>query len=168
MEMQLRPRLLAAAGGILLLGATGTADGGLVTTTAGIAGGELTMRQPGAVVLEAGGPDQAASGDLGTVVVVDARGSGAGWRLRIAAAGDGAGELSVTGVRVEPRAGRAPTNRIGYPIQVRFGADEPVDLYSAAPGSGMGTFALTARVVARVPAGAVRRATVTLDLAAGP
>src|SRR5207244_8598636 len=122
-----------------------------------------------AVVLAADGPDGLVAGDLGTAVVVDARGSGAGWRLRIAAAGLESGELSVTDVRVEPLSGRPPANRVGYPVRVPFGRAEPVDLFSAAPGSGMGTFALTPRVVARLPASEpARHATVILDLAAGP
>src|SRR5438067_9268213 len=106
--MLVRPRLIAVVGGTLLLGAAGIADGGLVTTTAGVAGGELTLRHPGAVTLETDALGEQVAGELGTTVIVDARGSGAGWRLRIAAAGVESGELSVTDVRVEPLAGRPP------------------------------------------------------------
>ena len=166
--MVVHRRLLAAVAA-LLLGGAGLAEAGLVTTTAGVAGGELTLRHPGAVTLEADALGERIAGELGTAVIVDARGTGTGWRLRIAATGLESGELSVTGVRVEPLAGRPPTNRVDYPVQVPFGAAKPVDLFSAAPGSGMGTFALTPRVVARLASGAPRRhATVILDLAAGP
>jgi hypothetical protein len=161
-------RRLVVIGG-LLLGTIGLAEGGLVTTTAGIASGELTLRRPDVVALPADPSGLEAVGELGTAVVVDARGSGAGWRLRIAATGVESGELSVTGVRVEALAGRPPANRVAYPVRVAFGAAEPVELFSAAPGSGMGTFALTPRAVARAPVdGGARHATVTLDLAAGP
>src|SRR5262245_22156334 len=119
--MLLRPYLLAAAAGLALLGAAGVAEGGAATTTAGVVGGELTLDQPVAVVLAAERPGDPVVGDLGTAVVVDARGSGAGWRLRVAATGPEAGELSVTEVRLESLAGRPPLNRIAYPLRVPFG-----------------------------------------------
>src|SRR5262245_47433395 len=126
--MSLSWRRLATGLAAALLVGVGVADAGLITTTAGLAAGELALRQPPPVVLTAEGPGAPVVGDLGRAVVVDARGSGAGWRLRIAATGPADGELSVTAVRVESLAGRPPVNRVDYPVRVPFGQAEPVDL----------------------------------------
>ena len=56
----------------------------------------------------------------------------------------------------------------GWPVTTTDLA-EPADLLSAAPRSGVGTFALTPRVVAPAPAaGRPQHATVTLHRVAGP
>jgi hypothetical protein len=172
--------LRGVVGGVLLAGMAGVAQAAAVTTTLGVVGGPLRLEWPGATLLRAELDERGdAVAELGTALVIDARGSGAGWRLRIAASAleaigggstDGA-ELSVTDVRVETRAGRPPSSAISYPLRVPLGESRPVDLFNAAPGTGMGTVALTPRVTLRVPGGSqggAYQASLTVDVAAGP
>lgn len=168
-------RFLAAA--VLLLATASAADAGTITTTAGVAAGPLTLSYPERVTLVAAVESGAriVSGELGTATVVDARGSGEGWRLRIAA-GELRGptgaidqaQLSIVSVAVTPGSGRAPINRVRYPVAVPFGAPGTVDFFSAASGSGMGTVHLTPRVALELPPGGPFEGTLTVDVAAGP
>src|SRR5437660_722925 len=86
-------------GGVLLAGAAGAGEASVVTTTLGVVAGPLTLAWPTDSRLRADLDERGmAAGELGTALVVDARGTGEGWRLRIAASRlEAPGGLAVEG-----------------------------------------------------------------------
>lgn len=116
-----------------------------------IAGGGLTVASPAVRVIGQDPIQLEVSTD-----VTDARGTGAGWFLSLAAGapdGSGAQSLIVTGVRSACEPGSActlPDSNIAYPLPVSVnGARSWVD--AAAPSSGLG--AQTVDVFITVPPG---------------
>jgi hypothetical protein len=179
-----RKLLLAlGASGILLIGTVGTSLAGNVTTTGGVRSGPLTLTTTPTVSLSTtlDGSDLLVSGSLGASTVVDATGSGAGWRLTIAgttfksAAGKTlpADALTITGVTVVKNSGKSPTNTTSYPVTVPMAATAPaaVKFAAAAADSGMGRFTVTPAIALEVPADAYAgdyASTLTISIVSGP
>jgi hypothetical protein len=120
-----------------------------------IAGGGLSVTAPPDIVL----PPVTLRGDAvtveapaGTLRVVDARGSGAGWTL-VADAGrpeDARGHEMTADLVLVPAADVLPTGvRVGAVAPLAGG---PRAIAEALPGAGSGTVTLTPRVRLRVPA----------------
>jgi hypothetical protein len=166
-----------------LIGARPALAGESTIVSAGIQAGPLAVSvgQPrlAAGAIAADGLQEIA-GDLGLARVVDARGSGGGWSLRVTAAVEAApgapalpsDALTILAVEVSPEAGSAPLNAIRYPLPVPLaGSAAPTHFFSAAPGTGMGTVAVRPEVRLRLPAAAPEgayRAQVTIGVVAGP
>src|SRR5919201_2411733 len=77
--------LALVASGALLAASVGPSLAGVVTTTAGITGGSVTITTPGTVNLSAtlSGDDQVVAGTLGSSRVKDASGLGQGWQVQV-------------------------------------------------------------------------------------
>ena len=182
--MSLRKNLLAAAASAALVVATvGEAVAGNVTTTGGVKAGPLTLTNAPTLSLSTtlDGSNLVVTGSLGESTVIDATGSGAGWRLTIAGTTfkNAAGKtlpsdaLTITGVTVVKNSGKAPTNTTSYPVTVPTAASAPaaVKFASAAADSGMGKFTITPAIALAVPADAYAgdyASTLTISIVAGP
>ena len=182
--MTLRRNLLAAAAtAVLLLGTVGEAVAGNVTTTGGVKAGPLTLTNAPTMSLTTtlDGSDLVVTGSLGDSTVIDATGSGAGWRLTIAgttfknAAGKAlpSDALTISGVTVVKNSGKAPTNTTSYPVTVPTADSAPpaVKFAAAAADSGMGKFTVTPSIALAVPADAYAGdygSTLTISIVAGP
>lgn len=132
---------------------------------------------PGRLSLGTGAPADVHSPRSDTTVlsvplrVTDARGTGEGWHVTVAQETLGADALPVSVVGASERclAGSctAPVNVVAYPSELSPGGPA-ADVFSARPGSGQGSFAITPRL--RVASGASRAADIalTFTVASGP
>lgn len=157
--------------------ATLNVGGGTLTETA------LSTGPSASVTLD--GTDQTATYSMG-ITVRDARGTRAGWNLQITSTqfstgGQNAAALpadasTATGVTVACIAGASccdPTNSIAYPLTIPAGptVPNPVKLFNAAAGTGLGRFTVTPKVQIAVPATTLagsHTSTVTLSIVSGP
>jgi hypothetical protein len=182
--VKLRRRLFAVgAAAFILIASVGDAVAGNVTTTGGVKAGPLTLTTAPSVSMTTtlDGSDLIVTGNLGESTVVDATGSGAGWRLTIAgstfknAAGKAlpADALTISGVTVVKNSGKSPTNTTSYPVTVPTADTAPpaVKFAGAAADSGMGKFTVTPAIALAVPADAYAgdyASTLTISIVSGP
>lgn len=150
------------------LTATGTVNG-----TAGIS---LNLPANPSFTNTLDGTDQTAS-FAPVLGVVDARGSGAGWNLTVAATtfSDGAGHSlaagTITGVSAACKAGSsctAATNSISYPLTISATAAK---VFNAALNTGLGKVDVTPTFSVSIPGNSYAgtyTSTVTLATATGP
>ena len=176
--MQIRRLAVLAVAAAALAAATVAAASTLTTTATvtGTAGISLNLPANPSITDTLSGSDQTVtySPVLG---VVDARGTGAGWNVTIAATtfSDGAGHSlaagSVTGVTSVCHTGStctAPTNSIGYPLTLSTTAAK---VFNAAANTGLGAVDVTPTVSVAIPGNAYAAtytSTVTLAAATGP
>lgn len=172
---------LAAA---LALGFVVPALADTVTGSATITGGQLTEVASGGPTFSAtlDGTDQTATSSF-NVDVVDATGTGSGWKLQIAmdqfATADAEPHTlpldatSVTNVTAASSGtSTAPVNSVTYPLVVPAGASAtPATLFSADANTGMGSFTLTPDLSVSIPANSYAgtyTSTITLSIVSGP
>jgi len=169
--------LLAVVSAVLVTAATATAAS--ITATATLTGaGALSLNLPANPSMSAtlAGVDQTVSYSP-VLGLVDARGTGTGWNLTIAATtfSDGSGHTlapgTVTGASQVCHAGSSctlATSSIAYPITVSSTAAK---LFNAAVNTGLGQIDVTPTVQVAVPGNAfagVYTSTVTLAAVSGP
>jgi len=177
----MRHRLLVlGALGATALVVTAAALGASLTATAtvaGTAGISFTLPAPPSVSSTLDGTDQTVT-YAPLLGVVDARGSGAGWNLTVAATSfsDGSGHTlapgTLTGVVAGCKAGNsctaATSSGITYPLVLSGSAAK---FYNAAANTGLGKFDVTPSVDVSIPGNAYAgtyTSTVTLAAATGP
>jgi hypothetical protein len=163
----------------LALGFATAALAGTLTATgtvAGTAGISLNLPANPSFSSTLDGSDQTAS-FAPLLGVVDARGSGVGWNLTVAATSfsDGAGHTLAPGtlsaVSSACKAGNsctAATNTVGYPIGLSGTAAK---VFNAAAGSGLGKIDITPTFSVAIPGDAYAgsyTATYTIATATGP
>ena len=164
----------------LALVASAAALAGTLTTTAtvtGTAGISLTLPANPAISNTIDGSDQTASYSP-VLGVVDARGSGAGWNLTVAATAfsDGSGHTlaagSVTGAAQACHSGSsctaATSSGISYPLTLSSTAAK---VFSAALDTGLGKIDVTPTIQVAIPGNAYAgtyTSTVTIAAATGP
>jgi hypothetical protein len=165
--------------GLTALAMTSAAVASTLTPTATISGAAgMSMAVPGnpSISDTLDGTDQTVqySALLG---IVDARGSGAGWNLQIAATSfdDGSGHTlapgaisAVSALCVGGSSCTAAANAIGYPMTVTGTATK---FYDAAVATGMGKVDVTPTVDVAIPGNAFAgtyTSTVTLAVVSGP
>ena len=176
------------ASGALLVASVGSSMAGVISTSAGVTAGPFNVTTPGTATLSGveldGATNKVATGTLGTATVKDASGAGQGWKVQVSgglfANSNGktlpADALSVTGVAATKVAGKEPTNSVSYAngatVSVPLGSQvNPVTIYNAGQGTGMGTFELAPTVALTVPADAYAgtySSNLTMTLAASP
>lgn len=164
-------------------GSTGQSEGQIVGR-AGISGGTL------AIVSVAGNP--AVAGHLNgrdltlaasfSVQVSDARGTGEGWHLAIAASPFSTGDnptrtlpvdaMTITQVTASCTQGTCTgaANQVGYPLTV-LADGSPTTFFNALPGTGMGDLTVTPHFTVSVPANAYAgtyTSAFTITVASGP
>lgn len=176
----MRQRLLILIGfAAVALVATTAALAGTLTATASIAGAAgISMSLPAGPSISdtLNGTDQTVSWSA-ILGVVDARGTGAGWNLTMAATNfsDGLGHTlapgtvsGVTSACVGGNSCTAATNSITYPITLSATAAK---FFNAATASGMGDINVTPSVNVLIPGNAYAgtyTSTVTLAAVSGP
>jgi len=168
-----------AVAAVALVAATAAFAGTLTTTATvtGTAGVSLTLPADPSISNTIDGSDQTVS-YAPLLGVVDARGSGAGWNVTIAASSfsDGSGHTlapgTVTAAAQACHSGSsctaASSSGISYPLTVSGTAAK---LFNAALNSGMGKIDLTPTIQVAIPGNAYAgtyTSTVTLAATAGP
>jgi WxL domain surface cell wall-binding len=157
---------MAVAGAALALGVSGT-----ITGTAGIA---IDPGSAPSFTDTLSGSDQTVSYQP-NLTVTDARGTGAGWHLTVAATAlsDGTHSLSqsITGVNESCVSGSTctlPTNSVSLPVSM---ASSGSSFYSSASGYGLGKVAVNPTVSVAIPGNSYAgsySSTVTFATVAGP
>jgi len=177
----IRQRILVslAVAAVALVAATAAFAGTLTTTATvtGTAGVSLTLPADPSISNTIDGSDQTAS-YAPVLGVVDARGSGAGWNVTIAATSfsDGSGHTlapgTVTAAAQACHSGSsctaASSSGISYPLTISGTASK---LFNAALNSGMGKIDLTPTIQVAIPGNAYAgtyTSTITLAATAGP
>ena len=176
----LKPLVLASMAA-LAISALGVVAAGDTEGTAEVTGGDLTMTAPlthnfGTVVLD--GTNQTITSGSLVLNVKDARGTGAGWHINIAATtfSDGVvdGEtlatdaLKVTEASSVAVTGTNAVNNVPYALTVPVTA---VKLFNAAVDTGMGEINVTPTFTIDIPAttqAATYTSTITTTVATGP
>ena len=176
----LKSRFLVILGACVLLlalftggSAVAFADSG-TNATAVVTGGNLSEQGPsggvGASAVTLNGADQTTSYAL-PLAVIDARGNGGGWNLTITSTQFTTGganpqtlPTSASTIAAAPAVSctagstcTAPVNSVSYsPLVVPAGATAPnaVKFFSAAAGSGLGSFTITPTISVLIPANA--------------
>jgi hypothetical protein len=172
--------LILGALGACALAVTAAALGATLTATAnvsGTAGVSFALPSAPSISSTLDGTDQTV-GYAPLLGVVDARGSGAGWNLTIAATSfsDGSGHTlapgTLSGVVAACRAGNsctaATSTGVTYPLVLSGSAAK---FYNAAANTGLGKFDVTPSIDVAVPGNAYAgtyTSTVTLAAATGP
>jgi len=163
---------------VALVGATAAVAGTLnpTATVTGTAGISLNLPSSPAISTTLDGTDQTAS-YAPLLGIVDARGTGAGWNLTVAATSfsDGSGHTlnagTLTGVTSACRAGStctAATNSVTYPLTL---GTTPTKFFSTAANTGLGKLDVTPTVSVSIPGNAYAgsySSTVTLAAVSGP
>lgn len=161
----------------------GVGSAASISTTGGVRSGPLTLALGPSASLSTtlSGDDLVLRGELSSATVVDATGSGTGWKLTIAGTPfkNAAGKvlpsdaLVITGLTTVRHSGREPANTVTYPLVVPLSENgaTPVRFAAAAPDSGMGRFTLTPAIALTVPADTYAGdygSTLTISVVAGP
>ena len=145
-------------------------------TVTGTAGISLNLPSNPSISDTLDGTDQVASWSA-LLGIVDARGTGAGWNLTVAATtfSDGSGHTlaagTLTGVTAACRAGNsctAPTNSVTYPMTLGSTATK---FFNSAANTGLGKVDVTPSVDVAIPGNAYAgtyTSTVTLAAVSGP
>jgi len=176
--MQTRLLTILGTAAVALAAAT-VAFGGTITPTATVTGASgISMNLPSnpSMSTTLDGTDQVASWS-GLLGIVDARGSGAGWNLTVAATtfSDGSGHTlapgTLIGISSACRAGNActaATNSVTYPITLGGTAAK---FFNSAANTGLGKVDVTPTVDVAIPGNAYAgsyTSTVTLAAVSGP
>lgn len=179
-----RSTVLACAIALAVVAAGAPARAAGVTATVTVRPGGLSVRTVGQTALL----DTATAGRVGPpstirLVIEDATGSGQGWRLVMASTAFraersrpstlGGAVWIVTGVgsRCALATCTDAESTVAYPVAVPAGSGEPIEIFGAGAGTGMGSLLLIARVTLAVPPDALPaqyESTVSWTVAAGP
>jgi hypothetical protein len=177
--MRQRIIISLAIAALALVGATAASAAGQLTTTAtvtGTAGISLNLPANPSISETLDGTDLTAS-YAPLLGIVDARGSGVGWNLTVAAttftdiSGHTLAAGTLTGVTSACSAGvtcTAPTNSVTYPITLGGTASK---FFSSAANTGLGKIDVTPTVSVAIPGNAYAgtyTSTVTLAAVTGP
>jgi hypothetical protein len=152
--------------------------------TATVSGGSLSKSNPTQVSLNVTKKASLVTYTL-PITVIDARGTGAGWKLTITSTqfitSNGKNQLptnasSITGVGVlcgTNSTCKKPVNSVSYPLIVPAGNSppKPVKCFNAAINTGLGKFSLSMMVNVTIPASAptgTYTSTIYLTVASGP
>jgi WxL domain surface cell wall-binding len=167
-----------AIAAVALVGATAAFAGTLTTTATvtGTAGISLNLPSSPSISTTLDGTDQTAS-YAPLLGIVDARGTGAGWNLTVAATAfsDGAGHTLAAGTLTGVSAGchaavtcTAATNSVTYPLTITTTAGK---FFNSAANTGLGKVDVTPTVSVAIPGNAYAgtyTSTVTLAAISGP
>src|SRR3954468_949124 len=177
-HMRQRIFILIGIAAVALVASTAALAGTLTptATVTGTAGISLSLPSNPSISNTLDGTDQVASWSA-LLGIVDARGTGSGWNLTVAATAfsDGAGHTlaagTLTGVTSACRAGNsctAATNAVSYPLTLGTTATK---FFNSALNTGLGKFDVTPSVDVAIPGNAYAgtyNSTVTLAAVSGP